>query len=55
MCIRDRPGIGQSLAARIVEYRQANGPFANVEDLRKVRGIGASLYAQIAPLVTVAP
>ena len=53
--LEELPGIGQSLAARIVEYRQANGPFANVEDLRKVRGIGASLYAQIAPLVTVAP
>lgn len=53
--LEELPGIGQSLAARIVEYRQANGPFASVEDLRKVRGIGASLYAQIATLVTVAP
>ncbi len=34
------PGIGVALAARIVEYREAHGPFEAVEDLTNVSGIG---------------
>jgi competence protein ComEA len=49
------PGIGQSFAARIIEYRTTNGPFTSVEDLQKVKGIGAALFAKIAPLVSVRP
>lgn len=47
------PGIGQSIATRIVDYRTANGPFGSIDDLKNVKGIGASLFEQIAPLVTV--
>ena len=49
------PGIGQSFADRIIEYRTTNGPFTSVEDLQKVKGIGAALFAKIAPLVSVRP
>jgi len=49
------PGIGQSFADRIIEYRTTNGPFASVEDLQKVKGIGSALFAKIAPLVSVGP
>lgn len=34
-------GIGPALAERIVVYRQEHGPFASIEELRKVKGIGA--------------
>lgn len=40
------PGIGPVLAARIVAYRKANGPFATIEDLLKVPGIGTSKLAK---------
>ncbi len=45
------PRVGPVLAARIVEWRQANGPFQSVQDLERVPGIGARTAAQLAPLV----
>jgi competence protein ComEA len=39
-------GIGPVLASRIVAYRKANGPFASIDDLEKVPGIGASTLAK---------
>jgi competence protein ComEA len=39
-------GIGPVLANRIVAYRKANGPFATVDDLLKVSGIGPNKFAQ---------
>ena len=41
------PGVGPVMAKRIVEYRNANGPFESVEDLSKVRGIGEEKLAKI--------
>jgi competence protein ComEA len=34
-------GIGDQKARAIVEYRDANGPFASVEDLMNVKGVGS--------------
>lgn len=36
-------GVGKTKAARIVEYRRMNGPFETVDDLQRVRGIGAAI------------
>lgn len=47
------PGIGPGTAARIVEYRQKNGPFRKVEDLMNVRGIGEKSFLRLKPLVSV--
>lgn len=47
------PGIGEALAARIVEHREANGPFETVEDLTDVSGIGPAKLAALEGLVTV--
>ncbi|HRE03601.1 MAG TPA: helix-hairpin-helix domain-containing protein [Ilumatobacteraceae bacterium] len=45
------PGVGPSTAAAIVEYRSSVGPFASVEDLLHVRGIGAAKLDAIRDLV----
>ncbi len=47
------PGIGPALAARIIAYRQANGPFAAVEDLLNVAGIGEKTLAKLRPYLLV--
>ena len=39
-------GIGPVLAARIIAYRNQNGPFLSVDDLMKVSGIGTVKFAQ---------
>lgn len=48
------PGIGPSKAATIIAYRQDNGPFATVEAIQNVSGIGPVTFANIRALITVA-
>lgn len=47
------PGIGATIAQRIIDYRSQNGNFQKIDDLKKVRGIGDALFAQIKDLITV--
>lgn len=47
------PGIGKSVAERILEYREKVGSFKKVEDLMNVRGIGEKSFLKLKPLVTV--
>lgn len=47
------PGIGPVLAARIVNYRKVNGPFATIDDLQKVSGIGSVKFADLKSKVRV--
>jgi competence protein ComEA len=46
-------GIGEVLAATIIEYRTQNGPFVSVEDLMDVSGIGPATLDEIRDQVTV--
>ena len=43
------PGIGETIAKRIIEYRTENGNFTTVEDLMKVSGIGEKKFEQMKP------
>jgi competence protein ComEA len=47
------PGIGPTLAGRIVEYRENNGPFQNIWELDMVKGIGEKTIGNIEDKITV--
>ncbi|MBQ3105543.1 MAG: helix-hairpin-helix domain-containing protein [Lachnospiraceae bacterium] len=47
------PGIGESKAASIIAYREANGPFQKPEDLMKVAGIKSAAYEKVKDFIIV--
>jgi competence protein ComEA len=49
------PGIGETLARRIVESRQRDGRFLDHEDLQRVRGIGPKTLQRIRPYLRPMP
>lgn len=46
-------GIGPSTATKIIAYRQENGKFTNIEDIKNVDGIGDSKFEKIKDYITV--
>ncbi len=46
-------GIGESKAANIIAYRESNGKFQSIEEIKNVNGIGEGVYANIQDKITV--
>lgn len=49
------PRIGPTLAQRIVDYREANGPFETTEEIQNVPGIGPATFEGLMDMITVGP
>jgi competence protein ComEA len=47
------PGIGPAIAQRIIDYREANGPFTTIEQIMDVSGIGPATFDKIKDRITV--
>jgi competence ComEA-like helix-hairpin-helix protein len=45
------PGIGDTLAHRIIDFRKKNGPYTKPDDLMEVRGIGIKIMERLRPYV----
>ena len=46
-------GIGPALAGRIIDYRENNGAFQSIEEIKKVRGIGDKTFEKMRDQITV--
>lgn len=51
--IAQLPGIGETLARRVVDSREREGPFRSVSDLRRVRGFGQVTLERIEPHIRI--
>lgn len=51
--LEELPGIGPALAERIISHRDANGPFASVDALTGVKGIGEKTMGDLRPHITI--
>jgi competence protein ComEA len=51
--LRSLPGIGPVLSDAIIAYRETNGPFRDVEELTRVKGIGRKRFESVRDFVTV--
>jgi len=53
--LRELPGIGPKKAEAIIAFRKSNGRFSTVDDIVKVRGIGAKTLEKLRPRIMVTP
>ncbi len=51
--LTELPGVGETLAARIVEYRESSGGFQSPEELMNVKGIGEKSFLKLRDHVSV--
>jgi len=51
--LQELPRIGEKVAQKIIDYRNANGKFKSTTDLLKIKGIGEKIYELIKDRITV--
>ena len=51
--LEELPGIGPSIAKKIIEYREQNGKFTSIDELQEVKGIGEAKFENIKEYITV--
>lgn len=51
--LQDIPGVGPSMASRIIDYRNTNGRFKTIEDLKNVSGIGDKRFESMKDMITI--
>lgn len=51
--LQNLPGIGESKAQDIINYRNSSGPFKSIDDIKNVSGIGDALFAKIKDHITL--
>ena len=49
------PNIGPKKAQAIIEYRQTNGSFQTIDQIKEIKGIGEKTYEELAHLISVSP
>ena len=47
------PGIGESRAADIISYREKNGDFKSIDEIKKISGIKDNIFEKIKDLITI--
>jgi competence protein ComEA len=47
------PGIGDKIAEEIIKYREKNGPFKTIQDIKKVSGVGDKKFEAIKNMISV--
>lgn len=51
--LKEISGLGDSKVKNIIEYRETNGPFNSIKDIKNVTGIGDSLFEKIKDYITI--
>ncbi|MEG0292268.1 MAG: helix-hairpin-helix domain-containing protein [Anaerovoracaceae bacterium] len=51
--LEEIPGVGPSTANKIIEYRDSNGRFENISDIKKIKGIGDKTYEKMKDIISI--
>ena len=51
--LKSLPGVGDGTASKIIEYRNKNGKFKKIEDIKEVKGIGNNKYKKIKDYISI--